>query len=336
MAITYAQYINYEMNWLVNYINHIVDFSNSYNKALKNLCSKNKNGSITKSEKLIKLEKDLKESYDKAMDLYRDLKRIADKYKSHMNIDSDIYWFNSRLNDAHLTIYKKATLELTPIEQDGVPTGGAAIIDWGKQHVVEYAIGNNYNIDLYDYAQHKYGPDTAGMLDLAHENRIDKNYTKDAIKLTNWNDPRVASDREYLRGKVIKGFSYYDYDEDNVPGYFFKNYSEPSKRIANDSDFLNIIRENKHKILSNAEDLSVSFTSRNLHNAIGLADIRNGYLDKNGNLHVKVYDTYDFNPKEDNPFVIAGKNKMLEGELKPFFTIHDIIIPKEKLKELWK
>ena len=33
---------------------------------------------------------------------------------------------------------------------------------------------------------------------------------------------------------------------------------------------------------------------------------------------------------------MAGKNKMLEGELKPFFTIHDIIIPKEILDELWK
>jgi len=60
-------------------------------------------------------------------------------------------------------------------------------------------------------------------------------------------------------------------------------------------------------------------------------------LIKNGNLHVKVYDTYDFNPEEKNkPLVMAGKNKMLEGELKPFFTIHDIIIPMEKLKELWK
>ena len=57
---------------------------------------------------------------------------------------------------------------------------------------------------------------------------------------------------------------------------------------------------------------------------------------KTGNLHVKVYDTYDFNPNEDNPLVVAGRNKMLKEELKPFFTIHDIIIPKEKLKELWK
>ncbi len=58
MAMTYAQYINYEMKRLVNYMNHIADFNNSYNKALKDLCSKNNSGNITKSEKLIKLEKD--------------------------------------------------------------------------------------------------------------------------------------------------------------------------------------------------------------------------------------------------------------------------------------
>jgi hypothetical protein len=50
---------------------------------------------------------------------------------------------------------------------------------------------------------------------------------------------------------------------------------------------------------------------------------------------VDTHPTYDFNPEEKNkPLVMAGKNKMLDGELNPFFTIHDIIIPKEKLKKL--
>ncbi len=298
------------------------------------------------------------------MELYRDLKRIADRYKSHMNIDSDIHWFNNRLNDARLPIYKKATLELTPFTQYEVPTDGAAVLqnvqdmytrninhekefekkyeNLTKQKLAEYVIGKRYNEYWYNKAKNEYGPDTAGMLDMAHENRNDISYTKDAIKLTNWNDPRVASDRDYLRKKVIKGFSYYDYDEDNVPGYFFKNYSEPSKRIANDKDFLEKIKSSKNEILSNS-DVSMGFsgyghnTKSNLYYAFGKIDIRNGYIDKNGNLHVKVYDTYDFNPEGKNkPLVMAGKNKMLEGELKPFFTIHDIIISREKLKDLWK
>ena len=74
----------------------------------------------------------------------------------------------------------------------------------------------------------------------------------------------------------------------------------------------------------------------NFHNAIGKADFRNIYQDKEGNLHVKMYDTYDFNKDEDNPLIKAGANKMDKGELKPFFTIHDIIIPKNKLDEIWK
>ena len=335
MAKNYAKYINGNLRKLADYINHIVDFNNKYGKAVKDLCSQSQNGKVTKSKELIEYEKEMKQSYDKAIKLYNDLTQIAERYKAGRNIDSDIKWFHSNFNLAGLTTYKKITLKLEPSKQEGIVTGGASIIDLGKQYSAEIAIGNNYNIDLYDYAQHKYGPDTAGMLDLAHEKQINPNYTKDAIKLTNWNDSKVASDKEYLRDKVIKGFSYYDYDEDNVPGYFFKNYSEPSQRISNNKDFLEKIKE-KNKVLNNKEELSVGFTDKNLHNAIGKADIRQRYLDKNGNLHVKIYDTYDFNPKDDNPFVIAGKKKMLDGELKPFFTIHDIIIPKETLKELWK
>ena len=343
MAQSQVQYINRNLTELENYINYLVDFSKEYDNAVKDLCSKSNAEKITKSEERIKQEKEIKESYETAMNLYNDLRRIADKYRSRMNIDSDLQWFHNSLNSARLPIYEKATLKLTTSEQDSLPTGGAAEVKKTmKQGLAEYAIGNNYNPEFYIIAKSTFGPDTAGMLDMAHEKRNDLSYTKDAIKLTNWNDPRVASDKEYLRGKVIKGFSYYDYDEDNVPGYFFKNYSEPSQRIANDKDFLEKIKSSKNEILSNKK-VSMGFpsygpnTKSNLYYAFGKIDIRNGYIDKNGNLHVKVYDTYDFNPEGKNkPLVMAGKNKMLDGELKPFFTIHDIIIPKEKLDELWK
>ena len=49
-----------------------------------------------------------------------------------------------------------------------------------------------------------------------------------------------------------------------------------------------------------------------------------------------MYDTYDFNKDEDSPLIKAGANKMDKGELKPFFTIHDIIVPKKDINELWK
>lgn len=76
-------------------------------------------------------------------------------------------------------------------------------------------------------------------------------------------------------------------------------------------------------------------TKSNLHYAYGHVDLRNGYLDKDGNLHIKMYDTYDFNKKNLTILNQAGREQMLKGNLKPFFTIHDIIISKNDLEKLW-
>ena len=63
-------------------------------------------------------------------------------------------------------------------------------------------MGIMYNSLGYDYAKNHYGPDTIGMIDLAHEKRNEPNYTKDAIELKNFNDPRIASDKKYLVKKL--------------------------------------------------------------------------------------------------------------------------------------
>ena len=82
-----------------------------------------KNSKVTKSKELIEYEKDLKQSYDKAMKLYNDLTQIAERYKAGRNIDSDIQWFHSNFNLAGLTTYKKITLKLEPSKQEGIVTG---------------------------------------------------------------------------------------------------------------------------------------------------------------------------------------------------------------------
>ena len=46
-----------------------------------------------------------------------------------------------------------------------------------------------------------------------------------------------------------------------------------------------------------------------------------------------MFDTYDFNKNESNPKVEAGRRQMLKGNLKPFFTIHEIILSKEEMKK---
>ena len=128
---------------------------------------------------------------------------------------------------------------------------------------------------------------------------------------------------------------------ENIKGYFFKSNSEPSQRIANNDDFRKTIMQNKDKILK-GEKVTMEFLNygynqkSNLHYALGRIDIRNGYIDKEGNLRIKVYDTYDFNKTNPTPANQAGRNQMLKGNLKPFFTIHDITIPKKDINKLWK
>ena len=42
-------------------------------------------------------------------------------------------------------------------------------------------------------------------------------------------------------------------------------------------------------------------------------------IDNQGNLHLKIYDTYDFNKKADDFLNKAGRNQMEKGSLQPFF-----------------
>ncbi len=77
------------------------------------------------------------------------------------------------------------------------------------------------------------------------------------------------------------------------------------------------------------------FFDNNWHNAIGMADFKHIWFDRRGNLHIKMYDTYDFNKGEANPSVRAGSKQQDTGSLKPFFTIHDIIIPHKEVNDIF-
>ncbi len=209
------------------------------------------------------------------------------------------------------------------------PPGGG-----GSTGGLEGFIGDGFNIIWYTIAKTTYGPDAAGMLDLAHENRNDPTYEKDAIKMSNWNDNSVSVDKDFLKNKVATEFYDYGFDVDTIPGYFFQSYSDPCKRIAEDPDFLATI-SNKTKVLDNNQDLGMGFTESNLHYALGHVAIRNRYVDSDGNLHVFIYDTYDFNSSDTSTLSVAGRNAMMNGELKPYFTIHEVVVPKSKLDTLW-
>ena len=235
---------------------------------------------------------------------------------------------------------------------DGKITGGASRVsvlgekaDETGADFIGKQIGENYDKARHNITKIISGKDTAGMLDLAHGDKMnEKSYIKDAIKLKNFDDPAVASDKEYLKAKVSKQFKDYSFKTDDIKGYFFKKDSEPSKRVSENKDFHQILKDNKDTIL-NGKDFSGRFPAHfpkgvfansNLKNAIGAADFKHPYLDKEGNLHVKMYDTYDFNKNATDALNKAGRREMEKGNLKPYFSIHDIIISKDKLDEIWK
>ena len=213
------------------------------------------------------------------------------------------------------------------------------------QKGIEFGIGEKYFSLENKATSNLFGKDTAGMLDLAHGiNMNDRTYIKDAISLDNYNDSKVETDKEYLRKKISEQFKDYNFDINKIKGYYFKPTSEPVQRLIKSKDFQDMIKNNKQEIIQKGE-FSAEFLKHgkyglgldnNFRNAIGKADFRNIHLDKDGNLHVKMYDTYDFNKNEDSPLIKAGAKQMEKGNLKPYFTIHDIIIPKERLDEIWK
>ena len=214
-----------------------------------------------------------------------------------------------------------------------------------QEKILEPVIGKKHGIIMHKVGKTLTGKDATGMLDLAHGNKMyNRNYIKDTISLDNYNDPKVAKDKEYLKEKISNQFKDYDFDINKIKGYYFKSDSEPVQRLIQNKDFQDMLKNHKKEIIEKGQ-FSDGFKKygdngigpdNNLHNAIGKADFRNIYQDKNGNLHVKMYDTYDFNKNEDSPLIKAGVSQMEKGNLKPFFTIHDIIVPKNILDEIWK
>ena len=178
------------------------------------------------------------------------------------------------------------------------------------------------------------------MVDLAHKNPINPNYGANTIELNSYEDIENESDRKYLKKKITEQYREYGYNPKEIKGRIFPNNTEPSQRVAQDKDFLLTIKNNKEKILNN-DEVSGYFPrykddkASNWHFAIGHYDLRNGYLDQRGNLHIQMFDTYDFNKDNHTPLNQAGRNQMIRGTLKPSFSIHDIIIPNYVINEIW-
>ena len=201
-------------------------------------------------------------------------------------------------------------------------------------------IGRHYNDFFNDLARKAYGENTAGMLDLAHKNQINPNYTKDAIKLNNYNDRQIIKYKNYLKNKIEKQYKdYTNIDPKNVDGYYFKSNSNPSMELAQTKEIKEFIKQHKKEIINNTlsnknECQSIEFPTGDWYYAVHYADIIDTYFDKNGNLHLIMSDTNDYNINEDLEIIKAGRDAMLKDELKPKYVIWEILIKKDEFDKI--
>ena len=157
--------------------------------------------------------------------------------------------------------------------------------------------------------------------------------------LYDYKNGEIKKFKEHIENKVQEQFKDFGYNLNEIEGRIYHDNSAPIKRIKNDDNFKEALIKNKENIL-NGKNFTKRFTNyenrkkSNLHNAFGSVDFLNSGIDKQGNLHLYMFDTYDFN-KGENAIVEAGRRQMLKENLKGYFTIHDIIITKDELDKIW-
>lgn len=120
-------------------------------------------------------------------------------------------------------------------------------------------------------------------------------------------------------------------------GIYFDKTSGPSEKIAKTKDIKELVAKNANKLLEGKViNTSICFYSLNMHLAIKHADILYMTINIDGEIEFYVLDTYDFNKGEGNPYVVIGRGLQEWGIIVPYFSIHHVVIPKEKSEEYLK
>ena len=292
-------------------------------------------------EKIVSIENNLKILYDYRNQLKKEIKMFSERIEKAVKNENS----NSKKILIGATIGENGTagtLEYyasSKFDSEKIAKNAKKMVKNLFSKVGTYQIGINIATsgDAGEVAAGlAKGPDAAGLINVAA--RPDKtSYLNGAVRLNNVYDNQLSeydngslkAQRKEIETTIKEQFKDFKYDVKNVKGYIFKENSDPVLRIKESQDLKDIIIKNKSKILR-GENFSGEFKEKNLRNAYHYVQFLNPYFDKFGNLHIKMFDTYDFN-KSESPLVEAGRREMMKGNLKGFFTIHDIIILKSEL-----
>ncbi len=81
----------------------------------------------------------------------------------------------------------------------------------------------------------------------------------------------------------------------------------------------------------NSVNTTVQFKDGKFHYVLGKADIRDMHINKKGDMDFLVTDVYDFNKNDPSDLVQVARNRQDKGEIKPYFIIYHVIIPKNSI-----
>ena len=202
----------------------------------------------------------------------------------------------------------------------------------GNSLLNQIAVDHIDNPNLKKIANWRFGKETAENLLMSKKDTyLNTDYAKEHLIFKNYKE--LSPDlRDYFEKKITKQIGADKLD--NTGGIYINAEHQSSKDLANvlvdNQEFIKNVAENRKSLIAgNYIKTSVQFTDKNFHNAIGKADILDMHINKNGEIDLLVTDVYDFNDDKDaSDLIKTGRNRQEKGQIKPYFYIYHVIIPK--------
>ena len=149
-----------------------------------------------------------------------------------------------------------------------------------------------------------------------------------------WDKVKESEKLKELTKKMIGGN--YNRAKNKAANYISGQDAAGMLDLAHGKENYNeLLKENITSIAFPKHGLIGILKNNNFKNALGKADVKIKEVDKQGNLHLKIFDTYDFNKETKDFLNKAGREEMLKGNLKGNFSIHDIVLTKDELDKIW-
>jgi len=206
-------------------------------------------------------------------------------------------------------------------------------------HQLKNLIGVNFiqNPIIRGGAKFQYGNEAAENLYMSKKGHyLDTDYARQHLVFNNYKE--VNSEfQPYLKKKISEQIGKDKLE--TTKGIYIDSDSSSSKRIAqaliDDTDFSDILDKNMKNLQNGIPfESTINFKGKNLHNALGNADLLDIKKNKRGEIEMIVADTYDFNKNDINDLVRIGREQQEAGKIIPYFIMYHVVIPKNAKKSI--